>query len=281
MQEFRKVKTELDYAQTMAEVAQSFEEIYVLKMNKIKKSVEQSRDFFSGALAVLGELKQGGVLKNNSAKLKTKNEVAVYISGNDKFSGDINLSVFNAFIKYATNSSCDLVVLGKIGDKLYRQRGVFRKYLYYDLENEYPDPQKISQIVASLSVYKKVSVFYGKFVNLLTQNQTVAVISDSADMFVRESKHNKLADINTTKYIFEPSFDKIWSFFETQVFGSLFKQAVYESCLAQIGGRICTMEASYSNIEKKVRLLQNAVMNSYKKQQSKKQINNLVRFMTV
>jgi F0F1-type ATP synthase gamma subunit len=76
--------------------------------------------------------------------------------------------------------------------------------------------------------------------------------------------------------IFEPSPEEILSFFETQIFTSLFKQTINESYLAQIGSRIMVLETASARIESRLKELDKEFKRIQRQKQNKKQLKSLV-----
>jgi F0F1-type ATP synthase gamma subunit len=248
MQKNDKIKQDLALILTMAGIIGALEEVYVMKMRRIRAGIINARQYFNGVLEVFQEV------QNSYRPLQQpkKGELAFLLSGNLKFAGEINLKVFNQFNNYIQKQKCDVAIAGRIGDMLYRQRGAFRKYQYFDLENEYPDPLKVADIVNYLKPYEKITVFYGDFINLENQEPMQTYITGNKD---RVDTMPKKPVAGGASYIFEPNANIILDFFNNQIVGSLFRQTVYESCLAQLGSRIKTMEVAYPAIKEQSRIL--------------------------
>ena len=80
---------------------------------------------------------------------------------------------------------------------------------------------------------------------------------------------------STIAYIFEPSVEKILMFFETQIFASLFDQAVRENQLAKFASRILSMDRASDNIRNRLKELNLQSMRISHYLVNKKQINSL------
>jgi F0F1-type ATP synthase gamma subunit len=76
--------------------------------------------------------------------------------------------------------------------------------------------------------------------------------------------------------MFEPSVEKILMFFETQIFASLFDQAVHESQLAKFASRILAMDRAAQNIEVKLKRLELEKLKTVHSVSGKKQLDSLV-----
>ncbi|PIS23286.1 hypothetical protein COT49_00955 [candidate division WWE3 bacterium CG08_land_8_20_14_0_20_40_13] len=277
MQKGKDLKLDREVTRTMEQVIGSLEEVYVLKMKRIRDSVVIARDFFTGILAVFEETR-----KNHQGPISKKSgELAILISGNLKFAGEINMKVFNAFNNYIQGTKCDIGIIGKIGDILYKQRGTFRTYRYFDLENEYPSFEKVMEILKYISSYEKITVFHGKFMNLAEQVDTQTAITGNKD-FSTEMTGQKIQgrEYESAHYIFEPSLEKVLEFFQNQMIGSLFKQTVYESSLAQLGSRIKTMEGAFPAIKERKAKLDMLRLMELRSLRNKKQQASLLRIFT-
>jgi len=242
MQRGKELKEEIIQTQILEDIVKSLEEVSIVRLKNIRNSITSSREYFEGILAVVKEIKQ--VYQDDKEK---KGELAVFLSGDARFSGEINNKVFEEFNRYAESNHCDLMIMGKIGETLFKQRGVFRPYKYFNTPLNFL-PENIREISAYLAQYKKVIVFHGKFVNLVTQTNTMSVITANQKAPTSQGEVFQ-------RYIFEPGPKEILAFFEKQLFSSLFKQTILESYLAQIATRIRTIEGSIPIISKRKRML--------------------------
>ena len=149
MQGKKKLNEEIQIVNTLSELIKTYEEIYMLKMYRTRNSVLNTRDYYIRILNLYKNVKQsykkellGSLIKKHS-KLefsvlkKPKDQVLVFVSGNDRFAGDINNKIFLNFIEQYKISKSDLAVIGQIGKNLMKQRASRLKYRYFDLEEDF------------------------------------------------------------------------------------------------------------------------------------------------
>ena len=283
MQNLKNIVSETQLVRTINDLVQSFEQIYVTKMQHVRQSVLETRTFNEGINNLFFELKAAyhqqvlEIIEKRRKNLqlmniayKQKETVAVLLSANEKLSGDINQKVFNNFYNYIQeHKDIDIVIAGKSGKKLFDQKSTDRAYHYYDLPEEAVGIQSLRQIINNLLEYKQVKVFYGKFNNFINQVETMSDISgESENEDTKLVKHQK-------KFLFEPSLDEILEYFENQIFTALFKQTVHESYLAQIGSRIMSLESTSAKIQEKLKLLDYEEKRAIKQKRNKKQLQSM------
>ena len=139
----------------------------------------------------------------------------------------------------------------------------------------YPTPPLrliiLKKLMQKFIQYEKVFVYYGKFGNVVKQSPIATSISGE-DIFETEV-------INPTpredRFIFEPTLEKIFHFFETQIMTNLFSQTLLENQLARHASRVNAMEEALIHIEEESKKL-NRVKNTVKHQlQNKKQLETM------
>lgn len=292
MQNKKLIISEIELTHSFKMLSQAYEEIAVIKMHRIRGSVLLIREFLDDLSKVFHELRvsyQRRISKVRGHKKKklqvmtfttlAKNgkSVAVLLSPNGKLYGDIPQKVYNLFIQDILKSYIDIVIVGRIGKALYDQSDVKRSYQYFEIPDSETQLPSLIDLISYIMKYEKVQVYYGRFLNIVNQLPTGTSISGdqiSKDQSLINPDENSVnraqpqfnrgqnSEVEEVPpYLFEPTLDTIYSFFETQIFTSLFKQAVHESHLAQLGSRIHAMEDVLSNIDK--------TLNNLKRQSNK------------
>lgn len=294
MQSKKGLSEEIQVISTLNDLIKTYEEIYMLKMYRTRNSVLNTRDYYVRILKLYKSIKQSykseilsSVDKKNrngvfSLLTKTKQQVLVFISGNDRFAGDINNRIFIDFIDQFSISKSDLVVIGQIGKNLMKQRASRLKYKYFDLAEDFgvSSSKQLQPIVDYLIDYADVRVFYGEFENMVKQDPVSESITGELDTVIANKLN--ITDGTSTKveskafdkveyFLAEPSLNDILVFFETQIFNSLFKRGVEEATLAQIGARVGSLEKSTYQIDKKLKLLNYINLKENKYVKNKKQ----------
>jgi len=279
---------------TLSELIKTYEEVYMLKMYRTRNSVLNTREYYKRIFNLYIDIKSSykneilkSIHKVNKDSVfsvldKPKEHVSVFISGNDRFAGDINNKVFKDFLEYFRQNKPDLVVIGQIGKSLMQQRARTINYQYFDLAEDFgvSNSKELKPIVDYLILYKDVRVFYGEFENMISQVPINNSITGEIGEILENADTNDDKEVKNLKkqeyYLFEPSLINILTFFETQIFTSLFKRAIEESTLAQIGARVASLEQSTSEIDKKIKQLNYMSLKNNKNIKNKKQQNILV-----
>jgi len=288
MQNKKSLKDEIQVVNTLSELIKTYEEVYMLKMYRTRNSVVNTRDYYTRILKLYQEIKlsyKQDVLskvedkkKDQNVLIKNDKQVAVFISGNDRFAGEINKKVFFEYIEYFRLNKPDLVVIGLIGKNLMAQRFSSLKFKYFNLTEDFgvSSTEELKPIVDYLISYTDVRVFYGQFENMMKQvPKNSSITGDLTDLTsIKKKKEN--AEQDKSYFLSEPSLFEILTFFETQIFASLFKRGVEEATLAQIGARVSTLESSVYSIDKRLNLLRFQNLKSNKHMKNKKQQGLLV-----
>ncbi|MEI6533226.1 MAG: F0F1 ATP synthase subunit gamma [Candidatus Roizmanbacteria bacterium] len=252
----KRVREEIDYTNTLKMIVQAYEEIAVMKMQRVRKSVISARSFMESIVEVFADVKSSyrrkilEIMKRNknqgkntfSTIVKNGKNANVFLSANAKLYGDIITKVFREFQKHI-DEDVDLVVVGKLGRDLMHEYGVKKQFLYFDMPDDAVSLENLKPVIYHLINYEKINVFYGKFESIVNQEASVAnVTGDQAIDFRQDTKA-------TNEFLYEPSLNKLMNFFETQVFTSLFRQTASEFQLARYASRIKSMEDILVNID--------------------------------
>src|SRR5258708_7377513 len=121
---------------------------------------------------------------------------------------------------------------------MYENSGNGRPYEYFEIPDATVDVVHIKKLMEKFLQYEKVNVFYGKFGNVVKQSPIESSISGE-DIFETET----LSQVpREDRFIFEPTLQKIFHFFETQIMANLFSQTLLENQLARHASRVNAME---------------------------------------
>ena len=262
MRNIRQINEELELMSTLRLITQAYEEISVMRMQKIRDSVIKTRLFLDELSKVFSDVKVNyetqialfSKKKDPDTLLKlNKNgkEAVMLISTNSKMNGEIIGSVFRDFVAYIEKHQVDVFILGKLGKQMLEQHNYKGKYIFFDLDENDITIDALRKLIIQLAEYKTVNVFYGKFESLMFQSSTKNnVTGNQAELSVEDTEKQQKDPEHVDKFLFEPSIEKILQFFETQIFSSLVKQSVNESELARYASRIRAMEEAGQHIEK-------------------------------
>ncbi|PIR43894.1 hypothetical protein COV24_00380 [candidate division WWE3 bacterium CG10_big_fil_rev_8_21_14_0_10_32_10] len=289
MKDLKTVNQEIELTQTIKSIAQTYEEIAVMKIQKIRTSVLTTRDFLKRVSEIYDEVKEAyknqvlfrllkmknktDIKKSFSTISKNGKSVNVLITSNERLTGDITNKVFTQFLDRVLQSKDDVVIVGKVGRDLFASQNLNRKYDYFDLPEYNATMVVLKPIIAKIIDYETVEVFHGRFINLVNQIQDMSNLTRGYEN--KEAKTEDELRKSASKYLFEPSIEVILKFFEIQIFGSLFKQSVAEANLANLGSRINAMEQATTNTGEEVKRLVREKIRLEKSLENKKQLQRL------
>jgi ATP synthase F1 gamma subunit len=284
----RVIQEELAALNSLKELAQSYEEIAVLRMQKIRDSVIKTRDFLSDLSDVFVDLKAsyqrevGDILtqrKKGGRALppllhKTGKTLLVYLSSNGRLYGSVTQKTYKLFIqdlKKDLYKNSDLLVIGKAGKVMLENSGLGKPFEYFEIPDTSVDIEHIRQLTKKFLQYEKVYVYYGKFTNVVSQSPISTSITGE-DIFETEvAAPTPRAD----RFIFEPTLEKIFYFFETQIMANLFSQTLLENQLARHASRVDAMEEALIHIEGENIRLNRERTKFRHSQQSRKQLETI------
>ena len=285
----QKLDSQIQMVQTLGDLMMTREEVYVLRMLKVRNSVLRTRNFMEGLIDLFNELRyaylhelagtvgrghgktSGG--KSLSVLKKNKQAVAVLLSASEKPYGEVNEKIFQKFWDFLQkNPEYEVVITGQLGSEMYVNQKSDRPFRYFDLLEEGTSINELRPLIDHIIQYEEVKVFYGKFESFINQRGDSVTISGTAPLEVM--KRPQL--LSEEKFLFEPSLEEILGFFETQIFALLLRQIALESYLSQIGSRVIALETSTTNIEERSRELLWKKKMWLKGVRNKKKLQNLV-----
>ncbi len=285
----RKIIAEnLEALNSLKDLAESYEEIAVIRMQKIKDSVLKTRDFLQDLSDVFVDLKSSydREVKELIARRKTGDKtilpllqkngktLLVYLSSNGRLYGSVTQKTYKLFIqdlKKPDNQNSDLLIIGSAGKEMYEASGAARPFTYFEIPDVGVDLAHIKQLMQKFLQYEKVHVYYGKFDNVVNQTPIGTSITGE-NIFESEVVETISRD---DRFIFEPILEKIFYFFETQIIANLFSQTLLENQLARHASRVNAMEEALIHIEEESKKLVKA-KNTIKHQlQNRKQLETI------
>lgn len=287
MAQRKKVLEDLEALNSLKNLAESYEEVAVVRMQKIRDSVLKTRSFLAELSDVFVDLKSSyereikelmqhrkeadkSVFQSIKKNGKT---LMVYLSSNGKLYGAVTQKTYRLFVQdlKARHDEVDLVVIGSAGKEMLENSGSKKEFEYFDIPDTSVDISHIKGLMNKFLQYEKVYVYYGKFGNVVTQDPIATSITGE-EIFESEAKK---VDLREDKFIFEPTLEKIFHFFETQIMANLFSQTLLENQLARHASRVNAMEEALINVEIESKRL-NMVKNRIKHQMmNKKQLETI------
>lgn len=285
----RKIIAEnLEALNSLKDLAESYEEIAVIRMQKIKDSVLKTRDFLQDLSDVFVDLKSSydRDVKELLAKRKQGSKtilpllqkngktLMVYLSSNGRLYGSVTQKTYKLLIadlKKPEGQAADLMIIGSAGRDMFEASGIAKQFTYFDLPDIGVDMKHIKELMTKFLQYEQVHVYYGKFDNVVNQSPIGTSITGEN---IFESEVVKPLS-REDRFIFEPILEKIFYFFETQIIANLFSQTLLENQLARHASRVNAMEEALIHIDEESKKLQ-AVKRQLKHQmQNKKQLETI------
>jgi ATP synthase F1 gamma subunit len=279
---------ELEALNSLKDLAESYEEIAVVRMQKIKESVLKTRKFLESISDVFVDLKSSygrevhelleKMRKGDKHILPTlqKNgkNLIVYLSSNGRLYGAVTQKTYKLFIteaKKSDSTKTDIVIIGHAGKEMYENSGTNKPFTYFDIPDTTVEIDHIKKLMQKFLQYEEVNVFYGKFGNVV--NQTPIETSISGDDIFETEMPMQVA--REDRFIFEPTLEKILHFFETQIMANLFSQTLLENQLARHASRVSAMEEALVNIEDESKKLHQQQVQMKHLAQNKKQLETI------
>jgi ATP synthase F1 gamma subunit len=279
---------EIEALNSLKDLAESYEEIAVVRMQQIKDSVLKTRDFLADISDVFVDLKSSydREVKELISKRKKGDKtimpimqtngktLMVYLSSNGKLYGSVTQKTFKLFaqdLRKPEAKDCDISIIGLAGKEMYDASTISYPYKYFEIPDGEVEVEDIKRLLKEFLKYEKVHVYYGKFGNVVRQNPIETSITGE-DIF--ETEVSKIT-VREDKFIFEPILEKILYFFETQIVANLFSQTLLENQLARHASRVNAMEEALVHIEEESKKL-NQLKNRIRHQtQNKKQLETI------
>ena len=146
-----------------------------------------------------------------------------------------------------------------------------RPFEYFDLPDTGFHIDHIKMLMQKFLQYERVHVYYGKFGNVVKQTPIHTSINGE-DIFETETP---IVTKREDRFIFEPTLEKIYHFFETQIMANLFAQTLLENQLARHASRVNAMEEALVNIEEEGKKLNQQRTRLKHLMQNKKQLETI------
>jgi ATP synthase F1 gamma subunit len=286
MPQRKKVLEDIEALNSLKDLAESYEEIAVVRMQNIKDSVLKTRDFLQELSDVYVDLKTSyarevkELLKKQKAGDKSLAEylrkngktLLVYLSSNGKLYGSVTNKTYKLFVQDIKKyPNADLLLIGNAGREIYEASEHHRPFEYFDIPDSDIGIEHIKRLVAMFVAYDKVFIYYGKFGNVIMQSAISSSITGE-DIFETEVPETVARE---DRFVFEPALEKIFAFFETQIKTNLLSQTLLENQLARHASRVNAMEEALGNIELEAKRLEQQRVKMKHQMQNKKQLETI------
>lgn len=178
-------------------------------------------------------------------------------------------------LKNKNKNTIDVLVVGTTGREMYESSSYKIPYKYFDLPDDNITSEHLRELMKIFLQYEDVKLYYGKFGNVVKQSATTSSITGS-DIFETEIPSPTPRE---DRFIFEPVFEKVFRFFETQIMTSLFRQTFHENQLARQASRVNAMEEALIHIKEEEKRLNKQKTRLKHIIQNKKQLETIAGFI--
>jgi ATP synthase F1 gamma subunit len=279
---------ELAALNSIKELAQSYEEIAVVRMQKIKDSVIKTRDFLAGISDIFVDLKASYLREIKELLEKRKSgdvtifptlrkngkTLLVYLSSNGRLYGSVTQKTFRLFVadlKKPSAKDFDIVIIGRAGKEMFETSGNSKPFEFFDIPDTDVKIDHIKKLMEKFLKYEKVYIYYGKFGNVVKQTPISSSITGE-DIFETEIVAQTPRE---DRFIFEPMLEKILQLFESEIMANLFAQTLLENQLARHASRVNAMEEALGHIQEEEKKLNQARIRLRHLMQNKKQLETV------
>jgi F-type H+-transporting ATPase subunit gamma len=274
------ISEEIVFVKNLERLVSAYEEIAVMRIEKVRSNVLAARLFRQGLSDVFSEIhlshqREIAIQLEKKKKRLISREAAVLLSTNTRLAGSITARVSQSFIKYTKEHDTDMVVLGQIGKEYLAQANIKSDSVtFFPLVQDQPSMEDLKPLVEHILGYQTVTIFFGHFENLVEQKPAKVELG-SHQIMEELAQGQATKNRNIDSYIFEPSLDDIISFFNNQIFATLVKMTMSESWLSLLGSRITAMEQASGNVAKRVKGLEQDRRRAVRRLQNIKQRDRL------
>jgi ATP synthase F1 gamma subunit len=283
------IQEELEALNSIRNLAESYEEIAVIRMQKIKDAVLKTRTFLQSISDIYVDLKASydREVRDLIAKRKKGDKnilpilqkngetLLVYLSSNGKLYGSVTQKTYKLFLqdlrKRIKLEKTKILVIGSAGREMLENANLNIPFDYFEIPDTKVDVNLIKELMKTFLQYQKVYIYYGKFGNVVTQSANSTSITGE-DIFETEITTPTPRD---DRFIFEPTLEKIFHFFETQLMSNLFSQTLLENQLARHASRVNAMEEALIHIEEESKILHQQAVRVKHLMQNKKQLETI------
>ena len=274
----RNIAEELAFASNLKQIVSAYEEIAVMRIDKVRRRVLSARLFRQELSFVFSRVRAS---HNNDVqralKEKSKHQplkkATVLLSTNSRFSGPITSRVSGAFLRHVKQHPSDLVVVGQVGKEHVQSVLPDAKFTYFPLPNHQPGNNDLAPLVKHLLQYQSSAIFFGHFANLIEQKPSFVELGTQESE--KQTTSHAWGGPSGEYYYFEPSLEEVVKFFNDQILATLVGLTSGESWLSLLGSRITAMEQASGNIGRQLSSLHMEKLRADRRRRSKKQRDRL------
>lgn len=257
MSRLKVLKIEKSSMSDFLNMIEAYEEISAIRMRKVKKSILERREFMQGLNEAFAYIAYAYKIYRESLKEKSRNKilntngktVSVLLSSNTGLYGDVVRSTYDLFENDVRNLDTDIIIVGRMGKKFYEASGLKKPYESFDMSDSGIDDDNVKKLLDSVTDYTSVIVYHGVFKSILSQEPNKTTVTGEL------MKIENSLDSYDTRFLFEPSVEKVAEHFEKQIASLIFEQTVFESSLSKFASRMVSLDKSADNVSYKIKHL--------------------------
>lgn len=257
-----------------------YEEIAAAKMQRIRKTVTASCDYFEG----LAKLSEEVALDLDNAFEGKNKFAAVFLSANTGLYGDLIDKILVSFVDFVKENNLDAYIVGKLGATLIKSYAPEVKFseLNIDGDKEDIDEAELENTLQFLSGYSKIYIFHGRFESIARQDSLSSTISGpDIQKYGIDGKDEKEIAKKRLIHIYEPSVEEVGNKFAKEISLSIFDNSIKENQLAKYAARLMHLDFTIDNIDSRLGKLDNEKKRTRKKMEQKKQTERTARWQRV
>lgn len=238
------ITEELQTLNVLRLLANAFIETSAIKIKNIRTAFESNKTFYEEVTRLYHLVQYNAYIAKRLNKKSEENikTLSVALTANHRFYGGANIETMKKFMETTEGTTTDRLVIGVTGIDYLASIGYPQPFQRMQFAMDLPTYDETFKFLNAVKPYKRVIVFYTKFVSLLTQSTGVTDITQS----IQTGEDLPEEEIHI---IFEPELPKILDFFENQIRMLLFLRVLLESDLARTATRLITMTAAEQRIE--------------------------------
>src|SRR3989344_8148324 len=243
MPTLKQIEEIIEQGETLKDITSALAEISLLKIKRIKSSVEKNIEFGSEISSVYSLVRTMAALKKISLK-KPHGTISFLLTSNERFYGNIHTKLVDYFINQTKNLNSDLAVIGKAGVAFFKaNKTPIKPFIFKD---DRPSQVQLNELVSLAKDYQRILLFYPQLKTLLLQEPSFIDLSqDLADQnLIQEAKK---------MFIFEPEIKKMMEFFDTTILSLLFDTVFLEAELSRSSSRLISMDEASHESEKLIK----------------------------
>jgi ATP synthase F1 gamma subunit len=250
MRRVKYLKMEKNSLSDFLSMIEAYEEISAIRMRKVKKSILERREFMQGLNEAFAYIAYAYKIYRESLKEKAKHKVlntngktvSILLSSNTGLYGDVVRNTYDLFENDIRNVETDIVVVGRMGKKFYEESDLKRPYQFFNLSDTGIDEVNTKALLDYVVDYTSVIVYHGVFKSILDQEPFKTLVTGEL-MKIEQS-----LDTHDTRFLFEPSVEKVAEHFEKQIAALIFEQTIFESSLSKFASRMVSLDKSADNV---------------------------------